>query len=56
MALVVYDGGTLTSLFYRSLACMIFELVTGDYLFDPKEDETGHHTRDEGTKLVSVCL
>jgi len=30
-----------------SLACLIFELVTGDYLFKPKEDRDGRHTRDE---------
>ena len=31
-----------------SLACLVFELITGDYLFDPKEDPQGKHTRDEG--------
>ncbi len=30
-----------------SFACLIFELLTGDYLFDPKEDKDGRHTRDE---------
>lgn len=28
-----------------SFACMVFELVTGDYLFDPKS--TGEFDRDE---------
>jgi serine/threonine-protein kinase SRPK3 len=31
-----------------SLACLVFELVTGEYLFDPKEDKYGRHSRDEG--------
>jgi len=30
-----------------SLACMTFELLTGDYLFDPKEDRKQRHSRDE---------
>mmetsp|Transcript_31019 Transcript_31019/g.54439 ORF Transcript_31019/g.54439 Transcript_31019/m.54439 type:complete len:558 (-) Transcript_31019:93-1766(-) len=30
-----------------SIACMTFELITGDYLFDPKEDKYGKHSRDE---------
>lgn len=30
-----------------SVACMVFELVTGDYLFDPKADKHGRHDRDE---------
>ena len=31
-----------------SVACLVFELVTGEYLFDPKEDKHKRHTRDEG--------
>ena len=31
-----------------SLACMLFELATGEYLFDPKDSESGNHSRDEG--------
>jgi serine/threonine protein kinase len=30
-----------------SVACMTFELLTGDYLFDPKEDSKHRHSRDE---------
>jgi len=30
-----------------SVACLVFELVTGDFLFDPKESKSGRHTRDE---------
>lgn len=30
-----------------ALACMTFELLTGDYLFDPKEDREQRHSRDE---------
>lgn len=30
-----------------STACLVFELITGDYLFDPKEDEGGRHSRNE---------
>lgn len=36
-----------TSVDIWSLACMVFELVTGDYLFDPKEDPREVYTRDE---------
>jgi len=30
-----------------SVACLVFELITGDYLFKPKEDPNGQHSRDE---------
>lgn len=30
-----------------SCACMVFELLTGDFLFDPKEDDNGCYSRDE---------
>lgn len=36
-----------TSVDIWSHACMIFELVTGDYLFDPREDKDGRYSRDE---------
>ena len=29
-------------------ACMVFELITGDCLFDPKADDKGTYSRDEG--------
>jgi serine/threonine protein kinase len=39
-----------------SIACLVFELVTGDYLFDPKEDEYGHHSRDEDHLALIIEL
>ncbi|GAB5354062.1 hypothetical protein AAMO2058_000087400 [Amorphochlora amoebiformis] len=39
-----------------SVACLVFELVTGDYLFDPKEDEYGHHSRDEDHLALIIEL
>ncbi len=30
-----------------SYACLLFELATGDLLFDPRASETGSYTRDE---------
>jgi len=39
-----------------SLACLVFELVTGDYLFDPKEDPTHRHTRDEDHLALMIEL
>ena len=34
-----------------ALACLAFELLTGDYLFDPKHDPQLRYDRDEGTSL-----
>jgi len=39
-----------------SLACLVFELVTGDYLFDPKEDPNHRHTRDEDHLALMIEL
>ncbi len=39
-----------------SVACMVFEMVTGDYLFDPKEDKYGKHTRDEDHLALMIEL
>jgi hypothetical protein len=44
----VWRRGPERTAVFRSLACMVFELVTGDYLFDPKDDPNQHHSRDEG--------
>ena len=41
-----------------SLACMIFELVTGDYLFDPKKGKTYRKNDDHlalMTELIGQC-
>ena len=41
-----------------SLGCMIFELVTGDYLFDPKKGKTYRKNDDHLaliTELISPC-
>jgi len=39
-----------------SLACMIFELVTGDLLFDPKTDAGGKYSRDEDHLALMIEL
>jgi serine/threonine-protein kinase SRPK3 len=39
-----------------ALACMVFELVTGDFMFDPKEDLYGRHTRNEDHLALMVEL
>merc|ERR1719253_1723276 len=41
----IINAGYDTSADVWSLACMIFELITGDYLFDPKASE--EYPRDE---------
>ena len=38
-----------------SLACMIFELVTGDYLFDPKKGKT-YRKNDDHLALISELI
>lgn len=41
-----------------SLACMVFELVTGDYLFDPKKGKTFRKNDDHLaciTELIGPC-
>ena len=41
-----------------SLACMLFELVTGDYLFDPKKGKTYRKNDDHLaliTELIGPC-
>lgn len=42
-----------------SLACMLFELITGDYLFDPKKGKTYRKNDDHlalMTELIGPCL
>ena len=52
----IINAGYDTSADIWSLACMIFELVTGDYLFDPKASE--EYPRDEECFVdrMSVCV
>eukprot|EP00475_Leptophrys_vorax_P019134 TRINITY_DN2613_c0_g1_i1.p2 TRINITY_DN2613_c0_g1~~TRINITY_DN2613_c0_g1_i1.p2 ORF type:complete len:660 (-),score=188.67 TRINITY_DN2613_c0_g1_i1:37-2016(-) len=45
-----------TSVDIWSLACMVFELLTGDYLFDPKEDSHKKFTRDEDHLALMIEL
>lgn len=50
----IINAGYDTSADIWSLACMIFELVTGDYLFDPKASE--EYPRDEDHLCLFVEL
>merc|ERR1719478_1692955 len=50
----IIGGGYDTSADIWSLACMIFELVTGDYLFDPKASE--EYPRDEDHLALFIEL
>jgi len=43
----IIHAGYDTSADVWSLACMIFELITGDYLFDPKASDEREYPRDE---------
>jgi serine/threonine-protein kinase SRPK3 len=38
-----------------SLACMVFELITGDYLFDPKKGKT-FKKNDDHLALISELI
>eukprot|EP00438_Fugacium_kawagutii_P004209 Skav215941 [mRNA] locus=scaffold226:626424:629175:+ [translate_table: standard] len=39
-----------------SLACMVFELATGDYLFDPKASDEYPRDEDQGCWLVGLMV
>lgn len=39
-----------------SLACVVFELVTGDLLFDPRDDSKGEYTREEDHLALMIEL
>eukprot|EP00931_Biecheleriopsis_adriatica_P086052 TRINITY_DN60789_c0_g1_i1.p1 TRINITY_DN60789_c0_g1~~TRINITY_DN60789_c0_g1_i1.p1 ORF type:complete len:601 (-),score=135.47 TRINITY_DN60789_c0_g1_i1:109-1911(-) len=50
----IINAGYNTSADIWSLACMVFELITGDYLFDPKASE--EYPRDEDHLALFVEL
>ena len=55
---VIMNGDYDTSADMWSLACMVFELVTGDYLFDPKKGKTFKKNDDHLaliTELIGPC-
>ena len=55
---VILGGDYDSSADIWSLACMIFELVTGDYLFDPKKGKTYRKNDDHIaliTELIGPC-
>mmetsp|Transcript_11901 Transcript_11901/g.19453 ORF Transcript_11901/g.19453 Transcript_11901/m.19453 type:complete len:551 (-) Transcript_11901:282-1934(-) len=39
-----------------SVGCIVFEFITGDYLFDPQEDKYGKHSRDEDHLALMIEL
>lgn len=45
---IIVRGRYSTPIDMWSFACIVFELLTGDYLFDPKNDKHREHSRDEG--------
>lgn len=52
---VILDGEYNESADVWSLACLIFELVTGDYLFDPKKGKT-YKKNDDHLALISELI
>ena len=52
---VILDGDYDESADLWSLACMVFELVTGDYLFDPKKGKT-YKKNDDHLALISELI
>ena len=52
---VLLDGDYDESADIWSLACMIFELITGDYLFDPKKGKT-YKKNDDHLALISELI
>ncbi len=52
---VIINGEYDTTADMWSLACMVFELVTGDYLFDPKKGKT-FKKNDDHLALISELI
>lgn len=52
---VILEGEYDESADLWSLACMVFELVTGDYLFDPKKGKT-YKKNDDHLALISELI
>jgi serine/threonine-protein kinase SRPK3 len=54
------NGDYDTSADMWSLACMVFELITGDYLFDPKKGKNKSYSKNDDhlalvTELIGPC-
>jgi serine/threonine-protein kinase SRPK3 len=52
---VMLDGEYDESADLWSLACMVFELVTGDYLFDPRKGKT-YKKNDDHLALIEELI
>lgn len=52
---VMLDGEYDESADLWSLACMIFELITGDYLFDPRKGKT-YKKNDDHLALIEELI
>lgn len=52
---VILEGEYDESADLWSLACMVFELITGDYLFDPKKGKT-YKKNDDHLALISELI
>jgi serine/threonine protein kinase len=50
-AIVRYNYGPPADMW--SMACMVFELATGDLLFKPKKGK--HHNKSDGKQTISHC-
>jgi serine/threonine protein kinase len=53
-AIVEFEYSTAVDIW--SLACITFELITGEYLFDPRADKNGAYSRDEDHLALMIEL